>query len=301
MNEETEAEFYSDSQSHIDLIEDAMLRLESNLENQSLIDDIFRRVHSIKGNAGILGLTEIHDHGQIFETFLSKVRKRRRATSGEVDIMLHKLDTLKSLMFGNSSKKSNHKLSADRVSRAKIGEVDLVESSKMRSNGAIKSSQIDEPSIRSQGSKEPLDVMTFLVFMLDNERYGMNISLVKEIILKEPVTPVPNSLTFVDGVMNLRDQVIAVFDLKRKLSIPASNDNGASKNVIIVDIGKSVTGLYVDKVLGIEEIGQADITPIERFHDRLNTDYLSGVAKSSEGPIILINILELCPPNERLY
>ncbi len=88
-------EFWVDTQSHIEAIEECLLHLDKDGSRSDLIDDIFRRVHSLKGNAGVLGLLEIYTYGQEFESFLEEVRERRQAAREEVDHMFEGLDRMK--------------------------------------------------------------------------------------------------------------------------------------------------------------------------------------------------------------
>ncbi|MBF0170988.1 MAG: Hpt domain-containing protein, partial [Nitrospinae bacterium] len=92
-------EFWIDTQSHIDSIEECLLHLDKDGGRADLIDDIFRRVHSVKGNAGVLGLMDIYTYGQEFESFLEGVRERRKAVREEVDHMFEGLDRLKTLVY----------------------------------------------------------------------------------------------------------------------------------------------------------------------------------------------------------
>ncbi len=116
----------------------------------------------------------------------------------------------------------------------------------------------------------------------------------------EPITPVPNTLDFVVGVMNLRDQVIPVFDLKRKLKVEGAGD-AASRNIIVVEIDKSVTGLQVDEVNGIMAIPSGRIESPELFEGTIEIDYLYGLGNTENGAIILLDSDVLCAPDEILF
>ncbi|MBF0171573.1 MAG: purine-binding chemotaxis protein CheW, partial [Nitrospinae bacterium] len=142
--------------------------------------------------------------------------------------------------------------------------------------------------------------VTFLVFSLANERYGVEITKVREIILMEPITPVPNTHGFVVGVMNLRDQVIPVFDLRKKLRV-AGNAASEVRNIIVVEIEKSVTGLQVDDVNGIMALPAGRIEPPQLFEGAIETDYLYGLGNTDSGAVILLDAAVLCAPDEILF
>lgn len=142
--------------------------------------------------------------------------------------------------------------------------------------------------------------VTFLVFSICGEQYGVEIMKVREIILMEPITPVPNTKGFVVGVMNLRDQVIPVFDLKRKLQVEGESEQ-ESRNIIVVEIEKTVTGLIVDDVNGIMAIPTARIEPPNLFEGSIEIDYLYGLGNTESGAIILLESNVLCSPKEVLF
>ncbi|MDR7387269.1 MAG: chemotaxis protein CheW, partial [Armatimonadota bacterium] len=72
-----------------------------------------------------------------------------------------------------------------------------------------------------------------VVVRLDRERYGVPIEHVHEIIRMQEVTRIPRAPSFVEGVINLRGQVIPVIDLRRRFGLAAGERNGASRIVVV--------------------------------------------------------------------
>ncbi len=119
----------------------------------------------------------------------------------------------------------------------------------------------------------------------------------------EPITPVPNSKPYVSGVMNLRDHVMPVFDLKEKLDIFMGEiaDAGEEKNIVIVDIDGLTTGLKVGEVTGIVTIPVGKIVNPSHFRASLQTDFVFGIGKTDEGSVILLDAMQLCSVDDFLY
>lgn len=319
MNEELLSEFFIDTQAHLESIEDALLKFEKDSSRMELIDDVFRGVHSVKGNAGMLGLMDIHTVGQSFESFLGQIRERKSATPDEIDNMFHSLDALKEAVAGVKGEKGEEDTQeqekearehtpqeppADAIygqapapEKAEGAEPDHAEDAP-----AAPAPRPDEKQERKESPppRRTQENVTFLTFELAGEKYGIQIMNVREIILMDAITPVPNSKPFVAGVMNLRDQVIPVFDLKRKLEFQEEG-SGNEKNIIVVDVDKVTTGLKVDEVTGIMNFQSDKITTPEMFRGNIPTDYLYGMGQSSDGAIILLDAGELCDPDEILY
>jgi len=77
-------------------MEGAILELESNPANSEIIQTIFRVVHSIKGNAGILDLSNLHAFSHSLENLLDRIRGRELSVNAEiVNILLQSVDVLR--------------------------------------------------------------------------------------------------------------------------------------------------------------------------------------------------------------
>lgn len=307
-------EFFIDTQGHLDQIEEDTLKLEKSPSDAELIGDVFRRVHSIKGNAGIMGLGNIYSFGQEFEAFLEGVRDRQTTTPAEIEKIFKYLDGVKIKLMELKGEKPEPvavepqaKSAAPEANAA--ASPDIIEMNEpappadvLSASGPPAAKSISEAKserARLNGS------ITVLTFEIGKEVYGIDIMKVKEIITYERVTRVPNTKTFVDGVMNLRDQVIPVFDLRKKLNIKKAIDAGMAeegeRSIIVVDISKVVTGLAVDDVTGIKVFDQSMVTDPENFTGKISLEYLSGVGQMEDGAVIILEVLDICDPAEMLF
>ena len=162
--------------------------------------------------------------------------------------------------------------------------------------------QIEESKHRQQTREERVEgyetpaqsdaAVKYVTFTLGREEYGLPICQVQEINRIGEVTRVPNSPEHVLGVINLRGKILPVIEIKKKLHIGDSEITKESR-VVVVEIGKKLLGLLVDKVSQVTSIlpSQVEETPDEvvRIHD----NYLTGVAKIEEKMIILLNLDKL--------
>jgi purine-binding chemotaxis protein CheW len=133
----------------------------------------------------------------------------------------------------------------------------------------------------------------YLTFTLAGEEYGIGILKVKEIIGMMTITMVPQTPSFVKGVINLRGKVIPVVDLRLKFGMPAM-DYTERTCIIVVEIGKNsdrlLIGIVVDSVSEVLNIKEGDIEDTPNFGSRLQTDYILGMAKTGGGIKILLDI-----------
>lgn len=96
----------------------------------------------------------------------------------------------------------------------------------------------------------------FVIFRLGQEHYGLPIGSVVEVVAPpEKLTKLPKAPKFVDGVMNLRGQVVPVIDQRRRFDAPLSASDRKSR-IIVVRIGKGLAGFVVD---GVSEVLKVDV------------------------------------------
>jgi len=133
----------------------------------------------------------------------------------------------------------------------------------------------------------------YLTFVLAGEEYGIGILKVKEIIGIMAITTVPQTPTYMKGVINLRGKVIPIVDLRLKFGMEAI-DYTEKTCIIVVEITSSgqkvMIGILVDSVSEVLNIKGADIEDTPNFGSRLNTNYILGMAKMNGGVKILLDI-----------
>ncbi len=128
----------------------------------------------------------------------------------------------------------------------------------------------------------------FLAFELNAQEFAIDVLQVQEIRNYTRVTPIPNTSQFVKGVMNLRGSVIPIIDLRKKFGFPDSQPNQFTV-IIVVNVGDKVMGLVVDTVSDVLDIDEESIEPPPDL-GAVNTSFLTGLAKSGERLIALLDV-----------
>jgi purine-binding chemotaxis protein CheW len=124
---------------------------------------------------------------------------------------------------------------------------------------------------------------------LGTEEYGINIMQVQEIIRLPGIVWVPKTRSFVEGVINLREQVIPVVDLAKRLGV-SSEGRTDDTRVVIANIQGSLVGLVVDSVSEVMRIRKEDIEPLPEIMTASNEKGLKGIAKLDDRLIILLDL-----------
>ena len=133
------------------------------------------------------------------------------------------------------------------------------------------------------------EVRQFVSFRLGKEEYGIPILRVQEIIRFEALTRVPQSADYIEGVLNLRGQIIPVVDLRRRFGLP-SLDRNSSTRIIVVEIDQARFGILVDSVNEVRSIASDEIDPAPPLGGQIDAEYIEGMAKLDQGLVILLDI-----------
>lgn len=138
-------------------------------------------------------------------------------------------------------------------------------------------------------AEEQEELMQLVGFRIKDEYFGVNILSVQEIIRSARITPVPNSPDFVEGVINLRGDIIPVVDLRKRLSL---FDEGAEQRswILILDIDNKIIGFIVDEVTEVLKIDEESIEPApDIVVSGLQSQYIYGVVDIEDRLVIILD------------
>jgi purine-binding chemotaxis protein CheW len=114
--------------------------------------------------------------------------------------------------------------------------------------------------------------------------------MVQEIIRAAPITAVPNSPDFVEGVINLRGNIIPVIELRKRLGFATPDVNIEDSWILILDIEGRITGFIVDSVTEVLKIQESGIEPPPHIVVAgLETQHIRGVCEIDEKLLILLD------------
>jgi purine-binding chemotaxis protein CheW len=134
------------------------------------------------------------------------------------------------------------------------------------------------------------ELMQLVGFTIGKELFGVDILMVQEIIRAAPITPVPNSPDFVEGVINLRGHILPVIDLRKRLNLLTGEIDLKDTWILILDIQNKVTGFIVDSVTEVIKIQENTIEPPpDIIKAGLESQYLRGVCDIGAQLLILLD------------
>ena len=154
-----------------------------------------------------------------------------------------------------------------------------------------------QDSGRNNREREEVQLVTFL---LGAEEYGIPISQIQEIDRLAKVTKVPKAAPFIEGVTNLRGEVIPVLDTRKRFDLEVKPPDDRTR-IIIVDLGGVKTGLVVDSVRQVLNLAKKDISPPpEAIGSSIDQRFISGIGKVDAGKrmIVLLDVEKILSRQE---
>ncbi|MDH5477097.1 MAG: chemotaxis protein CheW [Nitrospinota bacterium] len=130
----------------------------------------------------------------------------------------------------------------------------------------------------------------YLTFSLGEEEFGINIGIVKEIIKLMDITHIPQTPDYIKGVINLRERVIPVTDLRMKFGMPKEAYTHETC-IIVLDMPGVTGGIIIDSVSEVVDIKPGEIEPPPAFDGKTEVANIQGMAKVKGKVIILLDIL----------
>ena len=133
----------------------------------------------------------------------------------------------------------------------------------------------------------------YLGFTLADESYGIPVVKVREIIGMMPINSVPNVPDFVKGIINLRDKVIPVIDLRLKFQMEACEYTERTCIIVVeimLDEKIVYCGIIVDTVSEVLDVTEENIEETPSFGSKFDTSFILGIAKVNSNVKILLNI-----------
>lgn len=142
-----------------------------------------------------------------------------------------------------------------------------------------------------------MQAMKPVVFKLNNEEYGIDINKVHAIENIQSITRIPNASSCVKGVLNLRGEIIPVYDIRKRFGLEPLQDQKTAKLIVIKTKDVNLA-LEVDAVDEIEDIEEQNIHEVPSIVKGADTGYIDKIANVNGQLIVILNLDELLTDRE---
>jgi len=160
----------------------------------------------------------------------------------------------------------------------------------------------EQQSVSRKNETEPSqkkEDIQVVAFALEDEEFAVEINQVREVLKMSRITPLPQSLEFVRGVINLRGEVIPVVDLRKRLGLLEAEQNEQNR-IIIVEIGDDEVGLIVDSANEVVRLPGDALQGATNSVAGVRADLIKAVGKIDDRLLILLNLEKLLTSEEQV-
>lgn len=128
-----------------------------------------------------------------------------------------------------------------------------------------------------------------LIFKLNEEYFGVEITNIDQIIPPKEITKIPNTPDYIEGLLSLRGKVYTVFNLRKRFCLPDRGFDDSTK-IVIVNVNSVAIGFIVDEVNEIARVEDENIESTPKTIASLNKKYINGIAKIGERLVIMLDL-----------
>lgn len=135
--------------------------------------------------------------------------------------------------------------------------------------------------------------LQFVVFRLNDEIYAADIKYVGGITEYTKITPIPNTPSYVHGIINLRGEVIPILNLKHIFNFVDKNnviDSDTNSRIILYNIENKDVGFIVDEASQVIKIPEDDIEEPPALLKGKYRDFITGIGKLNGEVVILLDL-----------
>jgi purine-binding chemotaxis protein CheW len=133
-------------------------------------------------------------------------------------------------------------------------------------------------------------VVKILIFKIAEQRFAISIAKVVETVRAVAVTPLPEGLPAIEGVINYRGRLAVVLDLRALFGLPATSLS-THHHFVIARTGERLLALHVDRAEQVLEVGDL---PLEKADQELpRAPLIAGVAKLPDGLVLIPDLAKI--------
>ncbi|MBN4079209.1 chemotaxis protein CheW [Beggiatoa alba] len=149
-----------------------------------------------------------------------------------------------------------------------------------------------KPSDKVEGEE-----LRWVTFRLENEKYGINVMQVQEVLRVTEIAPVPGAPIYVLGIINLRGNVVTVIDTRSRFGLVAAEMDDATR-IVIIEAEEQVVGILVDSVAEVVDLKASEIETAPNVGTEESTKFIQGVASHDGELLILVDLNKLLSDEE---
>lgn len=132
----------------------------------------------------------------------------------------------------------------------------------------------------------------FIGLKIDDEEFYLPIAIVSEIVMLVPITFVPQSGKFIEGVINLRGTILPAINLRKMMNLPKGQASPATRIIIVKHLDLHV-GIIVDAITYVISLYPSEIENQSLPGKTTGSDLISRISKNGDKVTGIIDITKV--------
>jgi purine-binding chemotaxis protein CheW len=136
----------------------------------------------------------------------------------------------------------------------------------------------------------PPSTVKLACFMIGDATYALEVECVREIVRMAKITPLPNAPELIEGVIDLRGNLIPVLDLARVLGRGEGQSDSRAR-VAVLDFSGLVFGLWVDSASQVLTLDASRLEDVPELASHAGYDAVSSIVRrEGESPVMVLSL-----------
>ena len=137
-----------------------------------------------------------------------------------------------------------------------------------------------------------------LLFKLNDNDFGLDVSCVREILLPQEIHTIPKAPEFIEGMINVRGNMIAVVDLRKKLCLKGVQSHSHMR-IMVCHVRRFIVGILVDGVCDVIPISEGGIMPVPGILNvHMDRSAVWGIIRDEQKVIMLLDLERILTDEE---
>ncbi len=160
--------------------------------------------------------------------------------------------------------------------------------------------ELEQKKSSEKGINKRSSMAQMIVFLLGGEEYALEIEHIKEVVPTPKIAKVPLSAHYIEGVANIRGNILAIVNLEKKFGLAIGSAPGSGSYTLVVEQEELQIGFIVHAVPNTLSVGvdQIDESPSLIQSEGDERKYIKGIIKVGERLIVLLDINTIIQKSE---
>ncbi len=138
-----------------------------------------------------------------------------------------------------------------------------------------------------------------VTFRLGDDHFAADIFSVERVLRYVAPTPVPDMPAYIEGVMDYRNAVVPVVNLRRRFELPDAPVRNETR-ILVLNVDGEWVGLVVDAVSQVATFDRAAVAPPPKLFRGLAGEYIRGIVRQGDKLVIFLDVDHLISSTERI-